>query len=106
MSSLPNTNQSATTSANTTLSTSAPQGQTSILGDLLKTLGVGQQHIDDVHKATQGGNVNQQIDQAHSYLSDTIAHAREYAAKNPSAVLGGLSALVIAAGMMRNNMKR
>ncbi len=98
-----NTNPQPTTGGSMA---SPSHGSTSILSDLLKTLGVGQQHIDEVHKTTSNANVNQQLDQAHTYVTDTIAHAREYATKNPGAVLGGLSALVIAAGMLRNNMKR
>ena len=80
--------------------------RSSILGDLLKTLGVGQQQVDVVHDQTHGGDINKQLDQAHSYVTDAIAHAREFGQKNPGAVLGGLSALVIAAGMLRNNIKR
>ena len=80
--------------------------KSSILGDLLKTLGVGQQHVDVVHEQASGTDMNKQLDQAHSYVTDAIAHAREYGQKNPGAVLGGLSALVIAAGMLRNNIKR
>jgi hypothetical protein len=78
----------------------------SILGDLLKTLGLGQDHVDNVNEAAHKGDVNQKLDQAHAYVTDAINHAREYARKNPAAVLGGLSALVIAAGMMRNNLRR
>ncbi len=99
--------------ANTTVSTnpsspSAPSAATastgSVIGDLLRTLGVGQSHVTEVHNQTQGGDVNQQISQAHSYITDALNHARENAQKNPAAVLGGLSALVIAAGMMRNHL--
>ena len=90
----------------TTTGQGAGSPRSSILGDLLKTLGVGQQHVDVVHDQTQGGDINKQLDQAHSYVTDAIAHAREYGQKNPGAVLGGLSALVIAAGMLRNNIKR
>ena len=90
----------------TTTGQNAGSPQSSILGDLLKTLGVGQQHVDVVHDQTQGADVNKQLDQTHSYVTDTIAQARDYAQKNPGAVLGGLSALVIAAGMLRNNIKR
>lgn len=84
--------------------TSAAPEQRSLLGELLHTLGVGQQHIDTVHDAAQSGDVNSQIDKAHSYISEAMNHAREQAQKNPAAVLGGLSALVIAAGMMRNSL--
>ena len=88
---------------------STPSGsdsQRSILGDLLNTLGVGQQHIDVVHQSAQNADVNQQLDKAHSYVTDVINQARQHAQKNPAAVLGGLSALVIAAGMLKNNMRR
>ena len=85
---------------------SATDTQRSVLGDVLQTLGVGQQHIDTVHQAAQSGDLNQKIDQTHQYVTDAINHARQYAQANPAAVLGGLSALVIAAGMMRNNLKR
>lgn len=92
----------------TTTGENAGSPKSSILGDLLKTLGVGQQHVDVVHDQTHGAgaDMNKQLDQAHSYVTDAIAHAREYGQKNPGAVLGGLSALVIAAGMLRNNIKR
>jgi hypothetical protein len=86
--------------------TSSTEGPRTILSDLLSTLGVGQQHIDVVHQAAQNGDLNQKIDQAHQYVTDAFNHARQYAQNNPGAVLGGLSALVIAAGMMRNNLKR
>lgn len=87
-------------------SPAASEPQRSILGDLLQTLGVGQHHIDAVHQTAQAGDVNQKIDQTHQYVTDAINHAREAAQRNPAAVLGGLSALVIAAGMMRNGLKR
>ncbi len=74
-----------------------------MIGDLLRTLGVGQTHVTEVHNQTQNGNVNQQIDQAHQYVTEAFNHARDQAQKNPAAVLGGISALVIAAGMMRNH---
>lgn len=95
-----------TTPATTTGQTQPTTAKSSILGDLLKTLGVGQQHVDVIHDQTHAGDVNKQLDQAHSYVTEAIAHAREYGQKNPGAVLGGLSALVIAAGMLRNNIKR
>lgn len=95
-----------TPSTNPTTGQAPSTSKPSILGDLLKTLGVGQQHIDVVHDQAHGADVNKQLDQAHTYVTDAIAHAREYAQKNPGAVLGGLSALVIAAGMLRNNTKR
>jgi hypothetical protein len=78
----------------------------SVIGDLLRTLGVGQSHVNDVHEQTQNGNLHTQIDQARTYITDALNHAREQAAKNPAAVLGGLSALVIAAGMLRNHTSR
>ena len=90
----------------TTTGQTQPAAKSSILGDLLKTLGVGEQHVDVIHDQTHSGDVNKQLDQAHSYVTDAIAHAREFGQKNPGAVLGGLSALVIAAGMLRNNIKR
>ena len=79
----------------------AGQGSGSILGDLMRTLGVGQGHADEVHKQVQGADVNKQIDQTHQYITDALQHARQQAANNPGLVLGGLSALVIAAGMLR-----
>lgn len=93
------------TPATSTGQSSTP-AKSSILGDLLKTLGVGQQHVDVVHDQAHGADVNKQLDQAHSYVTEAIAHAREFGQKNPGTVLGGLSALVIAAGMLRNNIKR
>ncbi|HVT02824.1 MAG TPA: hypothetical protein VHL58_05550 [Thermoanaerobaculia bacterium] len=81
-------------------------GQHSILGDLLKTLGVGQPHIDAVHQSASGADVNKQLDHVHAYVTEAIAHAREQAQKNPGAVLGGLSALVIAAGLLKGGMNR
>ena len=87
-------------------SPTASEPHRSVLGDLLQTLGVGQNHIDAVHQTAQAGDVNQKIDQTHQYVTDAINHAREVAQKNPAAVLGGLSALVIAAGMMRNGFRR
>jgi hypothetical protein len=79
----------------------AGQGSGSVLGDLLRTLGVGQSHADEVHKQASGADVNKQIDQAHQYVTDALNHARTQASNNPGLVLGGLSALVIAAGMLR-----
>lgn len=79
----------------------AGQGSGSVLGDLLRTLGVGQSHADEVHKQASGADVNKQIDQAHQYVTEALQHARTQAANNPGLVLGGLSALVIAAGMLR-----
>ncbi len=96
---------SAPTGTNSPMSASpASASSGSVIGDLLRTLGVGQTHINEVHSQTQNGNVNQQIDQAHQYVTEALNHARELAQKNPAAVLGGLSALVIAAGMMRNHI--
>ncbi|MEO8034041.1 MAG: hypothetical protein ABI837_06370 [Acidobacteriota bacterium] len=75
----------------------------SVIGDLLRTLGVGHAQATEVHEQAQSGNVHTQIDQAHKYITEALNHAREQAQKNPAAVLGGLSALVIAAGMLRNH---
>ena len=86
--------------------TTAVPAQHSLLGDLLKTLGVGQPHIDAVHQSAQGADVNTQLDKAHAYVTEAISHAREQAQKNPGAVLGGISALVIAAGLLRNSSRR
>jgi hypothetical protein len=83
--------------------TSSNEGSGSVFGDLLRTLGIGQGHADEVHRQAQSGDVHQQIDAAHKYVTDALQHAREQASKNPSLVLGGLSALVIAAGMIRNH---
>ena len=77
------------------------QGSGSLIGDLLRTLGVGQAHADEAHQQAQSADVNKQIDQAHQYITDALQHARTQAANNPGMVLGGLSALVIAAGMLR-----
>jgi hypothetical protein len=79
----------------------ATGGSNSILGDLLRTLGVKQGHADEVHQQASGADVNKQIDQAHQYVTDALQHARTQASNNPGLVLGGLSALVIAAGMLR-----
>lgn len=96
--------QSSITPTGTTAQSPAASSSTgSVIGDLLKTLGVGQSHVNDVHEQTTKGDVSKQIDQAHSYITDALNHARESAAKNPGAVLGGISALVIAAGMLRNH---
>jgi hypothetical protein len=92
---------SAVTPQAPTTTTAASQSSGSILGDLLRTLGVKQGHADEVHKQASGTDVNKQIDQAHQYVTDALQHARTQAANNPGLVLGGLSALVIAAGMLR-----
>ena len=78
----------------------------SVIGDLLRTLGVGQAHVDEVHEQTKNGDVNGQIEGARQYVTEAFNHAREQAQKNPAAVLGGLSALIIAAGMMRSHLSR
>jgi hypothetical protein len=104
-SSAPTGANSPASSTPASTSASPASGSTgSVIGDLLRTLGVGQTHINEVHNQTQNGNVNTQIDQAHQYITEALNHAREQAQKNPGAVLGGLSALVIAAGMMRNHV--
>ncbi|MEO8217449.1 MAG: hypothetical protein ABI718_10255 [Acidobacteriota bacterium] len=100
-----NSPQETSTSTSSTQQTDSSSGH-SIIGDLLKTLGVGDHHVTAVHDATQSADINKQIDQTHSYITEAINHAREQAKKNPGIVLGGLSALVIAAGMMRNNLRR
>ena len=103
----PVTSQPSSAQTSTSQASSPATGSGhSIIGDLLKTLGVGENHVTAVHDATQSGDINKQIDQTHSYITEAINHAREQAQKNPGAVLGGLSALVIAAGMMRNNLRR
>lgn len=85
-------------------STSAPPASTgSVIGDLLRTLGIGHAQATEVHQQAQNADVHTQIDQAHKYVTDALSHAREQAQKNPTAVLGGLAALVIAAGMLRNH---
>ena len=96
--------QNSTQPANAqTPTANAPTSGGSVFGDLLRTLGVGQNHADEVHRQAQSGDVNQQIDSTHKYVTDALQHAREQATKNPGLVLGGLSALVIAAGMLRNH---
>ena len=96
-----NAGQPGTTSSASTANTTGTSG--SVFGDLLRTLGVGQGHADEVHRQAQNTDVHQQIDATHKYVTDALQHAREQASKNPSLVLGGLSALVIAAGMLRNH---
>src|SRR4029078_10905555 len=51
----------------TTTTTVPTSGSNSILGDLLRTLGVKQGHADEVHQQASGADVNKQIDQAHQY---------------------------------------
>ena len=97
------TSPTNSTPASTPASTSTSASTGSVIGDLLRTLGVGQTHATEVHNQAQNGNVNQQIDRAHQYVTEALQHAREQAQKNPAAVLGGLSALIIAAGMLRNH---
>ncbi|MGZ4807709.1 MAG: hypothetical protein ACXV7D_00135 [Thermoanaerobaculia bacterium] len=93
--------QSTAVTPQSSTTTPSAQGSGSILGDLLRTLGVKQGHADEVHQQVSSADVNKQIDQAHQYVSDALQHARTQAANNPGLVLGGLSALVIAAGMLR-----
>jgi hypothetical protein len=96
--------QKSTNTSNTTAASTAGAPRGSVLSDLLRTLGVGQSHATEVHNQAQSGDVHQQIDAAHQYITEALNHARENAQKNPAAVLGGLSALVIAAGMLRNHV--
>jgi hypothetical protein len=58
------------------------------LGSTLKKFGLGENSI---------GNMN---------VQDAAAKAREYARSNPGKVLGGLSALVIGAGLLAKRGRR
>ena len=64
------------------------QRSTSGLGGILEKVGLGRGTL---------GNAN---------MSDSVNKARDYARLNPGKVLGGLAAIVIGAGMMRQRSMR
>ena len=68
--------------------TSTPHSEvrSSGFGDLLKRVGINQSSIDSVGSSMKNFN---------------MGSVRSMAQKNPGAVLGGLAALVIGAGMLR-----
>jgi hypothetical protein len=65
-------------------------GQTTGLGDMLRRVGINPDQLGSMGDVMKNLNVRQSLDKA-----------RDYARRNPALVLGGLSAAVIGAGLMR-----
>lgn len=90
---------------------SVPSGQTgtrsenekgiaSSVAEMLEKLGLNEQQLKAVRDSIEGMNVEESLEKARTYVNDSLNKAREYAKQNPGVVIGGLSALVIAAGLL------
>jgi hypothetical protein len=65
-------------------------GASSGLGDMLRKVGINSDQLGSLGSSLKNINVN-----------DSMNKARDYARKNPGAILGGLAAAVIGMGMLR-----
>lgn len=70
------------------------------IAEMLEKLGLNEQQLKTVRDSIEGMNVEESLEKARTYVNDSLNKAREYAKQNPGVVIGGLSALVIAAGLL------
>jgi len=70
------------------------------IAEMLEKLGLNEQQLKAVRDSIEGLNVEESLEKARTYVNDSLNKAREYAKQNPGVVIGGLSALVIAAGLL------
>lgn len=77
------------------------------IAEMLEKMGLNEQQLKTVRDSIEGMNVEESLEKARTYVNDSLNKAREYAKQNPGVVIGGLSALVIAAGLLTaSNVKR
>lgn len=70
------------------------------IAEMLEKLGLNEDQLKAVRDSIEGLNVEESLEKARTYVNDSLNKAREYAKQNPGVVIGGLSALVIAAGLL------
>lgn len=87
-------------SENTGKSPEAEKGIAVGIAEMLEKLGLNEQQLKTVRDSIEGMNVEESLEKARTYVNDSLNKAREYAKQNPGVVIGGLSALVIAAGLL------
>ncbi len=81
------------------------QGQHGGLVEILEKIGVNPAQLESVRNSLKDMNIEESLDKARTYVNDSLTKARTFAKKNPGAVIGGLSALVIAAGLLTAAMR-
>ena len=84
----------------------ATEQKSSVLADMLEKIGVSESQISLVRDSLKDMNVEESLEKARTYVNESLTKARDYAKKNPGVVIGGLSALVIAAGLLTASMKK
>lgn len=70
------------------------------VAEMLEKLGLNAQQLKAVRDSIEGLNVDESLEKARTYVNDSLNKARDYAKQNPGVVIGGLSVLVIAAGLL------
>jgi hypothetical protein len=78
----------------------------SALADLLGKMGVPESQLKAVRDSMKELNLDESLEKTRVYINDSLTKAREYAKKNPGVVIGGLAALVVAAGLLTATMRR
>ena len=75
-------------------------GVSSGIVSILEKFGVSETQLNTVRETLKNVNIDQSLDKAKETVTDSITKAREYAKKNPGAVVAGLAVLVIGAGLI------
>lgn len=76
------------------------------LAEVLEKIGVSQSQVQLVRDSFKDMNVEDSLEKARTYINDALTKARDYAKKNPAVVVGALSGLVIAAGLLTAATRR
>lgn len=76
------------------------------LAEVLEKIGVSQSQVQLVRDSFKDMNVEESLEKARTYINDSLTKARDYAKKNPAVVVGALSGLVIAAGLLTAATRR
>jgi hypothetical protein len=75
---------------------------TSGLGSMLEKVGLNKDALNGITDSMKNMNLGSITDTAKNVdVRGSVSKARDYARANPGAVLGGLAALVIGAGLLR-----
>lgn len=88
------------TSGQTGTNKESEKGIAGSVAEMLEKLGLSEQQLKTVRDSIEGLNVEESLEKARTYVNDSLNKARDYAKQNPGVVIGGLSALVIAAGLL------
>lgn len=72
---------------------------------LLAKIGINDQILKRVREALADVDLDEQMRNVRSYLTESGGKAKDYAKANPAKIVGGLAALAIGAGVLMQTMK-